>query len=200
MRARQAPDRIGMLVLHPLEQGTAVMQPDAHRGMRLQRGDEGRVGVRPDVLDDPAEIADRLMVVEDQAERDPRRHGVHLAGLVSRRGPRTGAPVAAVDDPSGSLLTSANPFAKPVCCMIHGPVSDERAWTWRSRSGGPAVRTWPRAAGVSKTSVSFAFNKPERLKPATAVRILEIAQSMGYRPHPVARMLTTAPHRARWAS
>lgn len=46
------------------------------------------------------------------------------------------------------------------------------------------------AAGVSKTSVSFAFNKPERLKPATAVRILEIAQSMGYRPHPVARMLT----------
>lgn len=46
------------------------------------------------------------------------------------------------------------------------------------------------AAGVSKTSVSFAFNKPERLKPATAVRILEIAHSMGYRPHPVARMLT----------
>jgi DNA-binding LacI/PurR family transcriptional regulator len=46
------------------------------------------------------------------------------------------------------------------------------------------------AAGVSKTSVSFAFNKPERLKPATAVRILEIAQAMGYRPDPVARMLT----------
>jgi alanine racemase len=47
-----------------------------------------------------------------------------------------------------------------------------------------------REAGVSKTAVSFAFNSPDRLSPETATRIREIAESLGYRPHPVARMLT----------
>lgn len=45
-------------------------------------------------------------------------------------------------------------------------------------------------AGVSKTAVSFAFNSPDRLNTATASRILDIAQELGYRPDPVARMLT----------
>ncbi len=45
-------------------------------------------------------------------------------------------------------------------------------------------------AGVSKTAVSFAFNSPDRLNTATASRILGIAQELGYRPDPVARMLT----------
>jgi alanine racemase len=45
-------------------------------------------------------------------------------------------------------------------------------------------------AGVSKTAVSFAFNSPERLNVGTATRIREIAQTLGYRPDPVARMLT----------
>lgn len=45
-------------------------------------------------------------------------------------------------------------------------------------------------AGVSKTAVSFAFNNPERLNVATASRILDIANELGYRPDPVARMLT----------
>jgi len=45
------------------------------------------------------------------------------------------------------------------------------------------------AAGVSKTSVSFAFNSPERLGGTTALRIREVADSLGYRPHPVARAL-----------
>jgi alanine racemase len=47
-----------------------------------------------------------------------------------------------------------------------------------------------REAGVSKTAVSFAFNNPDRLNPETADRILEVADHLGYRPHPVARMLT----------
>lgn len=46
------------------------------------------------------------------------------------------------------------------------------------------------AAGVSKTAVSFAFNNPARLNVVTASRIIEIADSLGYRPDPVARMLT----------
>ena len=47
-----------------------------------------------------------------------------------------------------------------------------------------------RAAGVSKAAVSFAFNNPERLSEETASRIRGVAASLGYRPHPVARMLT----------
>jgi len=47
-----------------------------------------------------------------------------------------------------------------------------------------------REAGVSKAAVSFAFNSPERLSEETAARIRKVATSLGYRPHPVARMLT----------
>ena len=54
----------------------------------------------------------------------------------------------------------------------------------------PRIADVAREAGVSKTAVSFAFNKPERLSPETATRIRDIAVSLGYRPHPVARMLT----------
>jgi alanine racemase len=45
-------------------------------------------------------------------------------------------------------------------------------------------------ARVSKTAVSFAFNNPDRLNAITASRILDIANELGYRPDPVARMLT----------
>lgn len=48
-----------------------------------------------------------------------------------------------------------------------------------------------RSAGVSKTAVSFAFNAPERLGQATLDRVLEIADQLGYRPHPAARALST---------
>jgi DNA-binding LacI/PurR family transcriptional regulator len=47
-----------------------------------------------------------------------------------------------------------------------------------------------REAGVSKAAVSFAFNAPERLSQETAARIRTVAASLGYRPDPVARMLT----------
>ena len=44
-------------------------------------------------------------------------------------------------------------------------------------------------AGVSKSTVSIAFNNPERLSAETAARIRVVADELGYRPHPVARML-----------
>ncbi|MFI5259808.1 MAG: LacI family DNA-binding transcriptional regulator [Candidatus Limnocylindrales bacterium] len=44
-------------------------------------------------------------------------------------------------------------------------------------------------AGVSKTAVSFAFNSPERLNAATAAKIRDVADSLGYRPHSAARSL-----------
>jgi DNA-binding LacI/PurR family transcriptional regulator len=46
-----------------------------------------------------------------------------------------------------------------------------------------------KAAGVSKTAVSFAFNAPDRLRDETVLHIHDIATAMGYRPDPVARSL-----------
>lgn len=53
----------------------------------------------------------------------------------------------------------------------------------------PRIADVAREAGVSKTAVSFAFNTPERLSAQTATRIREVAEGLGYRPNPVARML-----------
>ena len=58
------------------------------------------------------------------------------------------------------------------------------------RSHRPRIADVAREAGVSKTAVSFAFNSPDRLSSATATRIREVADHLGYRPHPVARLLT----------
>lgn len=46
------------------------------------------------------------------------------------------------------------------------------------------------AAGVSKTAVSFAFNSPDKLGPATVERVLRVARDLGYAPHPAARALS----------
>jgi DNA-binding LacI/PurR family transcriptional regulator len=56
--------------------------------------------------------------------------------------------------------------------------------TRRPRIGDVATQ-----AGVSKSTVSIAFNNPERLSAETTRRVRAVAQALGYRPHPVARML-----------
>jgi DNA-binding LacI/PurR family transcriptional regulator len=54
----------------------------------------------------------------------------------------------------------------------------------------PRIADVAREAGVSKAAVSFAFNSPQRLSEETATRIRGVAAALGYRPHPVARMLS----------
>ncbi len=46
-------------------------------------------------------------------------------------------------------------------------------------------------AGVSKTTVSFAFNAPERISKQMYTKIMDIAKESGYIPNPVARTMTT---------
>ena len=46
----------------------------------------------------------------------------------------------------------------------------------------PTIADVAADAGVSKTSVSFAFNTPDRLRPETLARIRHSASSLGYRP------------------
>jgi len=53
------------------------------------------------------------------------------------------------------------------------------------------IKDIAKKAGVSKTSVSFAFNEPSQLPEATVQRILEAAEELGYVPDPIARILKT---------
>jgi DNA-binding LacI/PurR family transcriptional regulator len=101
----------------------------------------------------------------------------------------------ALDNGASINLGLLNRFAKPVECLsgrsydraVRGglPISVSDAPTQRARIADVA-----REAGVSKAAVSFAFNSPGRLAVETAERIRRVAEELGYRPHPVARMLT----------
>lgn len=53
----------------------------------------------------------------------------------------------------------------------------------------PRIDDVAKRAGVSKTSVSFAFNQPDNLNVTTRERILAAAAELGYRPSPIARGL-----------
>lgn len=53
-----------------------------------------------------------------------------------------------------------------------------------------------KASGYSMTSVSFAFNKPERIGEETRAHILKVAGELGYIPDPGARSFVTGKHRA----
>jgi DNA-binding LacI/PurR family transcriptional regulator len=53
------------------------------------------------------------------------------------------------------------------------------------------IKDIAKAAGVSPTTVSFAFNSPERLPEATVNRVLELANELNYSPDPIARIMTS---------
>lgn len=55
----------------------------------------------------------------------------------------------------------------------------------------PTISSIAEAAGVSRTSVSFAFNYPDRLATDTLERILAISDQLGYSPDPIARSMNT---------
>lgn len=60
------------------------------------------------------------------------------------------------------------------------------------RSPSPTLLDVARAAGVSRTTVSNAFNRPDQLSADLRARILSVAHELGYGgPHPMARMLRT---------
>lgn len=54
----------------------------------------------------------------------------------------------------------------------------------------PTISDVAREAGVSPTSVSFAFNQPTRISDGTRERIIATAETLGYSPDPVARSMS----------
>ena len=55
----------------------------------------------------------------------------------------------------------------------------------------PTIRQVADEAGVSTSTVSRAFSRPEMLLPSTVTFILEVADRLGYQPNPTARALST---------
>ncbi|MCL6525539.1 MAG: substrate-binding domain-containing protein [Thermaceae bacterium] len=51
------------------------------------------------------------------------------------------------------------------------------------------LRDVAEAAGVSPSTVSNAYNRPDQLSPGLRERVLEVARQLGYSPHPLARGL-----------
>ena len=72
----EAGDEIGPLRAQPVEQGAGVMEGDPDAGVALEGLDHRQVGVLVRLGDDPAEVADRLVVVEGQGQRDPASHAI----------------------------------------------------------------------------------------------------------------------------
>lgn len=60
------------------------------------------------------------------------------------------------------------------------------AWT-----KGPSIYDVARVAGVAPSTVSRAFSRPGRVNAATAQRVREVAEQLGYRTNPVARAIST---------
>lgn len=58
----------------------------------------------------------------------------------------------------------------------------------------PTIKDIAKASGFSKTSVSFAFNDPDRLSKETVKKILDTAKNLGYFPDPLARNLSLQKH------
>ena len=66
-------DRIGSFGDQPIEQGPRVVERQPDVRVPLERIDHRRVGLLEDLREDPAEVPDRLMVVECERQRDARR-------------------------------------------------------------------------------------------------------------------------------
>jgi LacI family transcriptional regulator len=59
------------------------------------------------------------------------------------------------------------------------------------RRGGPTIYDVARACGVAPSTVSRAFSRPGRVNAATAARIRDVAEQMGYRANLLAQALPT---------
>ena len=80
----QPVDEPGLLGAQPVEERPRVMEREADPRVAFQRRDHRLVGLSEDLGEDPAEVPDRLVVVDRERERDPRSHAGRLSRPRSR--------------------------------------------------------------------------------------------------------------------
>ena len=64
----------GRSAADPVEEGAAVVEGELDARVALERLEHRQIGALVGLGDDPAEVADRLVVVERQCQSDPPRH------------------------------------------------------------------------------------------------------------------------------
>src|SRR5664280_2438249 len=70
----QALDELRSFVAEPVQERARVVEGEADARVAVQRVEHGPVRRVVDVAEDPSEIAHRLVVVQRECQRDPRRH------------------------------------------------------------------------------------------------------------------------------
>ena len=79
---REPVDECPAFGTQPFEQRPRVVQRQANVRMAFERRDHRLVGLLEDLREHPAEVADRLVVVDGERERDPWGHArARSAGL-----------------------------------------------------------------------------------------------------------------------
>ena len=129
----------GPVRLQPLEQRPAVVERDADGRVALERGDHRLVGRVVGLGDDPSEVADRLVVVEGERERDPRPHrGPRQPRSVTsvRAAPLPGSPAAS--SAGGRYRDSVYSWSIRVVEKRHSALDIARRMTVSQRGGKPA--------------------------------------------------------------
>src|SRR5918999_3377061 len=92
-----------------------------------------------------------------------------------------------LDRSRGNLYRS-----RKFCLISLSPLRRMEAMSFAARGGAPTLLDVARAAGVSRTTVSNAFNRPDQLSAELRQRVLATARELGYAgPNPMARMLRT---------
>ena len=124
----QVRDECRALGAKPFQQRTGVVQPDANLRVALQRLDHRAVGLLEHISKDPAEVADRLVVVERQRKRDSPRHDGCASTLRSTSIPAAGRYSCSVY--SWSILVVEN---------CHRVVAIDRRMRSTQRPGTPAA-------------------------------------------------------------
>ena len=74
-QARQAVEVVGMMPIEPFGQGAAGVQGQSDAGVAFEHLQKRQIAVAVRLLDHAVEIADGLMVVQDEDEADGGRHG-----------------------------------------------------------------------------------------------------------------------------
>ena len=67
---RHAVEIVGMASVEPFGERAARVQAEPHAGMPLEQFEQWQVAVLIGLLDDVVEVADGLMIVEDEDEAD----------------------------------------------------------------------------------------------------------------------------------
>ena len=70
-----AVEVVGMVTVEPLHQRTAGVEGQPNAGMTFEQFQQRQVAVVVGLFDDPIEVADWLVVMEDEDEPNGRRHG-----------------------------------------------------------------------------------------------------------------------------